>query len=108
MLVRYAFPMDHIGLLLPKVLKKRGLDGQAKAALVTLKAQEWISEHLPDYKHDLLAQRFKDGVVIISCVHSIASQECRQRSGDLLLYLQEACKGVNIEQVRLIRVERNT
>lgn len=95
--------MDHIGSLLPKVLKKRGLDGHAHASLVILRAQEWICEHIPAYENDLHPQTFKDGVLFISCTHSIASQECQQQSVDLLVFLQEICEGISIEQIRLVR-----
>ena len=105
MLVLYSFFMDHIGLILPKILKKRGLQSHANASIVLLKTQEWISEQLPDFKDDLHAQTYKDASIIISCSNSIASQECQMRLVELLEYLKKDCFEIPIEQIRLIRSE---
>ena len=75
----YAASVEHIRSLLPKVLRKRGLIEHANAALVILKAREWIAGHLQDFENDLHPQKFRDGVLTIACAHSIASQECQQR-----------------------------
>ncbi|KKW38599.1 hypothetical protein A2454_06740 [Candidatus Peribacteria bacterium RIFOXYC2_FULL_55_14] len=102
----YAASVEHIRSLLPKVLRKRGLTEHANAALVIFKAREWIAGHLQDFENDLHPQKFRDGVLTIACVHSIASQECQQRSEDLLSFLRVVCEGIVVEQIRMIRMER--
>ena len=102
----YAASVEHIRSLLPKVLRKRGLIEHANVALVILKAREWIAGHLQDFENDLHPQKFRDGVLTIACAHSIASQECQQRSADLLSFLHIVCEGIVVEQIRMIRMER--
>ncbi len=97
--------MDHISSLLPKVLKKRGLDGHAKASLVLNRCTEWLAENLPDYAQELCPTKLVDGVLFIECEHSIASQECKQQSEALLSFLADACPDVSVEQIRLLREE---
>lgn len=95
--------MDHISTLLPKVLRKRGLHGHAQASLAVSRCQEWISGNLPHVAADLRAVQCKEGVLHIECAHSIAAQECQQRSSELLASLRESCGGMEITGVRLLR-----
>ena len=95
--------MDHISSLLPKVLKKRGLDKHANASLIIMKSQEWICENLKEYENDLHPKKFQDGVLFISCINSVAAQECHQISTTLLEFLRDVCPDIPLEQIRLIR-----
>ncbi|PIR53210.1 hypothetical protein COU76_02205 [Candidatus Peregrinibacteria bacterium CG10_big_fil_rev_8_21_14_0_10_49_10] len=95
--------MDHISSLLTKVLQKRGLTSHAEASLLILRCREWLTEHLPECAQELHPQTFTDGVLAISCDHSIAAQECRQQTEALLSHLREVCPGIAVEQIRLLR-----
>ena len=95
--------MDHIGSLLSKVLKQRGLMKQANASLVVARAQEWIGTHMEPLADVLNVSQLKDGVLVIDCSHSIAAQECHERQEELLSSLREECPNVAIDQIRLVR-----
>ena len=94
--------MDHISSLLPRVLKKRGLHGQALASLAVHHAQAWLASHLPEHAGVLLVKKLSDGTLHISAENSIAAQECSFRSEELKRFLQRECE-TTITEVRIVR-----
>lgn len=95
--------MDHVSSLLSKVLHKRGLTSHCEASLVIHHTEIWISENLPLFQGDLRPATFRDGVLTIHCVHSIASQECQQKVQDILLYLRNKTESNIVTDIRLQR-----
>ncbi|PIQ76507.1 hypothetical protein COU78_02255 [Candidatus Peregrinibacteria bacterium CG10_big_fil_rev_8_21_14_0_10_49_24] len=95
--------MDHVGSLLSRVLKKRGLTSHCEASLVIHHAENWISEHLQLFQADLRPTTFTNGVLTILCTHSIASQECQQKAQDLLTYLRTMTETEMVTDIRLSR-----
>ena len=95
--------MDQLSSILPSVLRKRGLHGHAVAALVTLKANEWLRLALPACASRLHVETVKDGVLTIATTHSIAAQECLPLLPALQEFLNRECKGSSVRDVRLVR-----
>ena len=95
--------MDSLGSILPKVLHKRGLHAHATAALVCMKAHQWLSTALPGLREHFSIDRLHLGVLQISCSHSIAAQELTPLLPQLKDYLMRECKGMKIEEIRLMR-----
>ncbi len=95
--------MDQLSSILPRVLHKRGLHGQATAAHVTHKAMEWLKMALPGVASQLQVDTFKDGVLTINSSHSIAAQECMPLLPSLTEFLLRECKGVTIREIRVTR-----
>jgi len=93
--------MYHIKELLPKVLKKRGLQDHAEASQVILHAQEWIISELEAYQDQLIAKSFKNGILLISAENSVCAQELSQVLFELKGHLSE--KSHNILEIRIIR-----
>jgi hypothetical protein len=94
--------MDHIRTVLPKVLRKRGLHAHAQAAVVTLRAQEWIAGALPAFAGQIAAETFSQGTLSLKAKSSIAAQECRLLFPELTAFLEHEC-GVTVRDVRLHR-----
>lgn len=69
--------MDHIGTIIPRVLKKRGLVKHAKCSLMINSANEWIKVNLKGCSTYLSSVSFKDNQLIIEAENSIAAQECQ-------------------------------
>jgi len=97
--------MDSLQSLLPKVLRRRGLQGQATASLVVHRAQDWLRSRLPEFAAELEVKKVQDGVLVIACRHSIASQECHGLSADLLRALQSEFPAQAPRELRLIRAD---
>jgi len=95
--------MDQMSSILSKVIKKRGLQGHVDAALVVHHAQAWIEAKMPTLNEQLLATQFKDGVLTIEAIHSIAAQECQMRLDELLEHLQESEGHKAISSIRITR-----
>ncbi len=95
--------MERLGQILPAILRKRGLYDQGLASHTTLLASEWILRELPQYGNVLKAKRIDTGTVIIEAANSIAVQECTERSGDLLSYIQSTLPEAKIVSVRVVR-----
>lgn len=93
--------MQHIKDLLPKVLKKRGLQDHAEAAQVILHAQEWIISELEAFQDQLIAKSYKDNILLINADNSIAAQELNVRISDLKDYL--ISKEHLINEIRIVR-----
>ncbi len=95
--------MDHIFSVLPKVLRKRGLQEHAEGALVVLRAQRWLHERLPDLQTVIHVQTYKENTVHIVCTHSIAVQECQSLIPELQDYLHANCAFAGVLDVRVGR-----
>lgn len=95
--------MDHIRTLLPKVLNRRGLMKEATASMIVFRAGEWLARELPGFTDFLFARKFQNGELVVATRHSIAAQECQQRTTDLLHYLQQECGHAEVARIRLIR-----
>ncbi|MBI2635833.1 DUF721 domain-containing protein [Candidatus Peregrinibacteria bacterium] len=95
--------MDSLASILPGVLRKRGMHGHAVAALVTLKATEWLRAALPALADQFKIERVSDGVLTIAAVHSVASQECLPLLPALKEFLNRECDGAKISGVRMVR-----
>lgn len=79
--------MDKVSDLMGKILAKRGLKDQAHASYAVYIATTWISEHLPNVSNQLHPRRLEHGILLIESDHSIASQELRNCSEELLGFL---------------------
>lgn len=96
--------MDKLNAVLPKVLNKRGLGEHARGALTVFRASVWMAEKLPHLKELVQVHKVQDGVVHVSCGHSIALQECQSVTADLLQFLHLECPFAGVKEVRIIRV----
>jgi hypothetical protein len=95
--------MDSLQAILPKVLRKRGLHRQVDASLVTFEAQRWLQSALPDLSTAFSVASLSHATLSIHCTHSIAAQECQPLLPQLKAFLLRQCKGIPIEEIRLIR-----
>ena len=91
--------MDHISLLLPKVLRKRGIKDQADASLIVYTATQWLEGKLPGVR----PTKFTTGTLFIEAATSIAAQECYALTQDLLAALQSNFPSITIDRVRILR-----
>lgn len=98
--------MDHIGSVLPKVLSRRGLVEHAHAALIVYNAQQWLKVRAPCLTGVTVVQKFQNGTLLIACGHSLALQECRGLSQELVYFLQQERRFADVRTVRLVRAER--
>ncbi|MDD4319789.1 MAG: DUF721 domain-containing protein [Candidatus Peribacteraceae bacterium] len=95
--------MDSLRSLLPKVLRRRGLAGQAGASHVTYVAQKWLQEVLPGLAAFMEVRHLKDGVLTIACRNGVAAQECRHLSSRLLDHVRRECPDHAPEEIRLTK-----
>ncbi|MCF7844827.1 MAG: DUF721 domain-containing protein [Kiritimatiellales bacterium] len=96
--------MDHISELIPKILSKRGLLGEAKAALVVFHSKAWLKQELPNLITEIVPKKCKDKTLFIEVANSIAAQECQFVTSDLLNYLHTECELSNeVENIRIVR-----
>lgn len=95
--------MDKLSLVLPKVLQKRGLAKHANGALVAHRAKDWLGKKLPQLETFVKVARIQDGVLFLSCSHSVALQECQGSVAELLQYLRVECPFEPILDVRVVR-----
>ena len=93
--------MDHISKILPKVLQKRGLSAHTDAALVVLKAQEWLKEHAGHLPAPAL--RMAESALLIDVSHGIVAQELTSLLPKLRSYLEGELRG---RAPRVIRIGR--
>ena len=99
----YTLGMDRLSLLLPKVLKRRGLHQLAEASFVVLRAQEWIKAHMGMQAPSITARKFADSSVLIEAGNPIALSEVSRRGEELRVFLKEALPEVTITAVRCVR-----
>ncbi len=95
--------MDSLRSILPKVLRKRGLEGPAMAGLVIFRAQEWIELAMPEHRGAITAKTLSHGTLEISCANSIVAQECRFLLPQLLDFLRRECPDTSIAEARITR-----
>ena len=95
--------MDKISFVLPKVLQRRGLAKHANGALVAHRTKHWLDEHLPQMEAFVRVARIQDGVIFLSCTHSVALQECQGAAAELLQFIRIECPFEPILDVRVVR-----
>ncbi|UPA22048.1 hypothetical protein K8942_03205 [Candidatus Peribacteria bacterium] len=95
--------MDRLFSVLPKVLRKRGLQEHAEGALVVLRANRWFEEHFPHLKGVVSVKTYKETTLHIQCRHSIAVQECQGAIADLKAFLAKECAFAGVIDVRIGR-----
>lgn len=98
--------MDAIRMILPRVLHRRGLHSQARASLVTHAAQQWIHKALPQCAELLSVDTLTNATLCISCVHSVAAQECVSLLPSLQEYLQREFSPETVREIRIMRTKR--
>jgi len=96
--------MDHVSRILPKALRRRGLQGEAGASHVTYRAKLWLLEKRPDLQGELRPLRFKDGTLVIGCAHAVAAQECQALLPGLESHLRDECGCKDLRSIRLLRL----
>lgn len=101
-MIEWPVPMDQLKTILGRVLQRRGLYAKAEAAHVSLKAQQWIGEHLPAFKDDLIVTTLQHGTLTMRAKHSIAAQECQQQLPALQQFLHREFPDI-VQEVRLQR-----
>jgi|GEM_PF-868972 hypothetical protein len=94
--------MDKISHLIPRVLGKRGLKGEASASYITYIATNWIERTLPTFKHNLEVTKLQDGRLVIESSHPIASQELSLKIEELKSNIN-AHEGININEIMITR-----
>lgn len=97
--------MQKAATLLPKVLRRHGLKGEADASLVIHKANEWMEEN--GAPEDAKATKLKDSTLFIEVAHSTSAQECLAISDDLLHWLQKMYYGSLIQKLRILRKQES-
>jgi len=98
--------MDSLRSILPKVLRKRGLHGQATAGLVTYRAEQWLQKSLPKLQGTIHVQEFSDAVLTVECANGIALQECQFLLPSLSGSLSKECSEAFVREIRVIRSSR--
>jgi hypothetical protein len=95
--------MDHVSLILSKVLRRRGLAPHADAAQVAHTARQWLHAKLSDHRSDISVSSFKEGTLTIGCTHSIAAQECQSVGHELLEFLRQEMPKIVFSSIRIVR-----
>ncbi len=95
--------MDSLRSILPGVLHKRGLFTHAKAAQVTMVAQQWIHSALPRLAAFIAVEKLSHATLTITCTHGIAAQECMPLLPSLKEFLRKECQGAVVQEIRMIR-----
>ena len=93
--------MDKISALLPKVLRKRGLKDEADASHVVFAADAWLRSH--SAPEDAMAQKLRNGELIIKVEHSASAQECHALSHVLLHELKTEFSNLPLDRIRILR-----
>ncbi|OGJ60427.1 hypothetical protein A3A67_04100 [Candidatus Peribacteria bacterium RIFCSPLOWO2_01_FULL_51_18] len=96
--------MDHISVILPKVLKRHGFHEVAVASRAVRLAQEWLNRSVPEVSHSLSVRTLKNGCLVIEAENSAALSVCADHQTELKDYLN----GSEIEtKVLRINVRRS-
>lgn len=98
-------PMQKASTLLPKILRRHGLKGEADASLIIHKANEWMLSH--GAPEDAKATKLKDSTLFIEVENSTSAQECLGISDDLLHWLQKMYDGSLIQKLRILRKQES-
>lgn len=95
--------MQQLGSIVPAVLRKRGLFDHAESSQGIRAAQEWLERELPGCLGALTAVKIRDGVLWVSCRHSIAAQECQAAGRALFDYLRAEMPEMAVSELRIVR-----
>lgn len=95
--------MDRLSLILPKVLRKRGLQEHAEGALAVTRAEQWMTGRLPLLAGKIKVRSYKEHTLHIDCLHSVAVQECQGLIPELLQYLRTECAFLGTVDIRVSR-----
>ncbi len=94
--------MDRLNLLVPGVLKKKGVYDAAVASLILRNANNWIEETIPHVSGHLIAKTLKDGILILQADHTLISAEFQQHKAALIDFLAVEHAG-SVQQV-MVRI----
>lgn len=94
--------MDRLSSLLPKVLRKRGIQSQAQEALVIHCAKRWFDEHFPPLQGMISVSKYENGVLFIECTEDSALRACHGSFADVIGFLLKET-GVCLQEIRAIR-----
>ncbi len=89
--------------MLGHVLRKRGLEREARASQAVFAADRVLAELLPQFAPLLRAKSCKQGTLVIAAEHSIAAQECQAKLQDLLSALHMDLGEGIVSEIRIIR-----
>ena len=95
--------MESLQGIIGRVLKKRGLAGEAKASHITFVAERLIASKMPALTKDVSVKEFKDSILLLETKTSSAAQSVR----DLLPYLKRQLQkdfGLELE-IHIIRAK---
>lgn len=95
--------MDRLSTLLPKVLRKRGIKDEADAALVVHAANQWLQQQGGILASSVATMRYSGNSLTLCTQSSVAAEEARGKSEELLEALRERLPGIVIETVRTVR-----
>lgn len=94
--------MDRLSSLLPKVLRKRGIQSQVQEALVIHCAKRWFHERFPSLQGMISVSKYENGVLFIECTEDPALQACRGSFADVSGFLLKET-GIYLEEIHAIR-----
>ncbi len=95
--------MDRVSLLLPSVLRKRGLFDQVSASSVSYTARAWIAQHAPGLAPFIQVKSLTQGVLQVEATHHMALVQAHELSQDLLGDLQKQFPNVCILRISVVR-----
>lgn len=93
--------MDRLSSLIHKTLRKHGMKNEADAAFVVHRAVEWLRKH-GDIE-GVTVMKLQDGVLVIEAETSVAAQECRSMTEELLAALRAEFPAITIKETRILR-----
>ncbi len=91
--------IDRLSTIIGTVLRRRGLAQHAEAALTILRANEWLTAHLPSRSCE--ATSLKDGTLTVVCTHAIILQELQGQMPEFRQWLAKECSSSRIGDIRL-------
>jgi hypothetical protein len=95
--------MDHVGFILPKVLKSRGMFDHVQASIVIAKANAWIEKTAPSLRDRVVARTLRDGILLLDAIDSLALQEGRLCADMLRQFIAMECPEAMIHEVKVLR-----
>ena len=101
--LEYHADVQHIGKVLPAVLRKRGLEHEAVASSIVALARQWIATNVPDLREMIEVEPLRDGVLTIACSHAIALQEAQAFLPHLLDEIRASPGGQRLRSGRVVR-----
>jgi hypothetical protein len=94
--------MDKLSNLIPRVLRRRGLNDEATASYVTYLANQWIEDNLVEHKASLHVFKLTGCKLFIHSDHPIASQELSLVQEQLTTYLNSH-EAMAIDEIMISR-----